>query len=390
MSVSLEISRTSVGWRAPRRLAVRGFFVMWLFAGMWAISTPTLRAATFLWTDSSTDFNSSTSWFLVGGGSGAPGINDRGLFYQASFGNSPNITASTSVGGIELVSGGGALIFSAASSTTLTLGSSGLVNYSSNSLTMNSGNLSLALNANSTFVGDGTISLGSSLAGFANAGFTLTLDGTGTGSAIGRAISGTGGLVKSGTGTWALDAANSYTGTTTVDTGVLRIGAGSNASSAVTVNVGGTLQLAAANAFSSPTLVTLAGGTIQVFGGAFNQSFGAAPLSLAASSTFDFGTGLGATAVVFGDTSGQTWIGTLLVSNFSTAGGDTLRFGTSNTALTGGQLAAISFDGIAAQIDGSGFVTPVPEPEAIASLLGAASLAWFVWRRRQRVSAAAA
>ena len=85
-----------------------------------------------------------------------------------------------------------------------------------------------------------------------NGGFTLTLVGAGNG-AISSPISGAGGLIMNGTGTWVLDGAslfshNSYTGTTTVNSGTLQLASsgfgtlGNGSSNNVVVN-GGILDL---------------------------------------------------------------------------------------------------------------------------------------------------
>ena len=56
----------------------------------------------------------------------------------------------------------------------------------------------------------------------ASAGGTLTLTGAGDGD-LSYKLPGSGGLVKSGTGTWTLNQANTYTGNTTVQAGTLRL-----------------------------------------------------------------------------------------------------------------------------------------------------------------------
>lgn len=56
---------------------------------------------------------------------------------------------------------------------------------------------------------------------------TLTLSGSGNGY-IAKILSGSGGIIKFGTGTWSLVRTNSYTGPTTVNDGILSLGNGSN------------------------------------------------------------------------------------------------------------------------------------------------------------------
>lgn len=194
-------------------------------------------------------------------------------------------------------------------------------------------------------------------------------------------------LAKSGIGTLSLTAnANSASGGTTVNGGVLRLTGTANSIGAVVVNTGGTLQIGATNTLVNTTALTLNGGTLQISGGAFSQDFGTTALRITAASVIDFGTGLGASAIVFGASNLQSWSGSLTISNYSTAGGDTLRFGTSASGLTGAQLTLINFDGIAAQIDASGFVAPVPEPATYAVAIGLGVFAFVGSRRRRAVT----
>jgi autotransporter-associated beta strand protein len=75
----------------------------------------------------------------------------------------------------------------------------------------------------------------------------LTLDGAGSGE-IQKSIEGNGTVTKTGSSTWTLSVANSYTGPTTVNAGTLRLGNGSNNTNLadnadVIVAVGATLHL---------------------------------------------------------------------------------------------------------------------------------------------------
>jgi len=99
-----------------------------------------------------------------------------------------------------------------------------------------------------------------SLSGYSSvelAANTLTTGSNNNNTVYSGEISGTGGVVKTGTGTWTLSGANSYTGSTVVSAGQLDLHGGSalSDSSAVTVNSGATLRL-----FANETIGSLAGG----------------------------------------------------------------------------------------------------------------------------------
>jgi hypothetical protein len=99
----------------------------------------------------------------------------------------------------------------------------------------------------------------------------------------------------------------------------------------------------------------------------------------------NFGSISGANSFSIADSSALTWeASTFIVQNFEN-GIDTLRFGTSASGLTAGQLSKIQFgaDGPLAQIDGFGFVTPIPEPSSLA-MLGLAAVGVGLIRRFRR------
>ena len=121
-----------------------------------------------------------------------------------------------------------------------------------------------------------TMTFGSASGAVVLSGGTLNLD-TSTGStitvnntsdSISTVLQGTGGkLIKSGAGTLTLSGNNTYTGTTTVSTGTLKISGLLRSTSALVVS--GTLDVAATNAFTSGHRVALnapitinAGGTV--------------------------------------------------------------------------------------------------------------------------------
>jgi autotransporter-associated beta strand protein len=104
-----------------------------------------------------------------------------------------------------------------------------------------------------SIAGSGSVVLGSQ---------QLTVGGNNATTSLSGVISGTGGsIVKTGTGTWTLTGANTYGGGTTVNAGILQLGAGGSllATGALTVN-GGTFDL---NGISQAVgALSGAGGTI--------------------------------------------------------------------------------------------------------------------------------
>jgi autotransporter-associated beta strand protein len=154
------------------------------------------------------------------------------------------------------------------------------------------------------------------------------------------------GLTKNDLGTLILGRANTYTGATVLQQGVLQVGA------AGVIPTGSTLVITNSTS-DRATFAT----------GGFSQNLG--PLSVqgvdwALQRVIDVGNG--ASALAFADSSSLDWNNMpLLVVNY-TPGVDSLRFGTSSAGLTATQLGLIRFADFAyatAQIDSSGYVTPV-------------------------------
>jgi autotransporter-associated beta strand protein len=127
-------------------------------------------------------------------------------------------------------------------STPVTISSAGTFDLNDQSITVRS--VSETANSNG-----GSINLGSG---------TLTIAGDYTGDRFQNTITGTGNLVKNGTGTWVLYGTNTYSGTTTINSGVLRInnvdGLGT-IDGLVTVNTGGVLELNAGVNYPAQALV---------------------------------------------------------------------------------------------------------------------------------------
>lgn len=279
------------------------------------------------------------------------------------------LIATSAVTGSEVagsISGAGNLLINSGTNRVMILSGN---NTYSGTTTIRSGTLrtgsTTALSSNSALALTGTLNL----AGFSNSigslsgtggvtlgSATLTTGGLNANTTYSGVISGTGGFTKTGSGVQTLSGDNTYSGATTVN--------------------GGTLAIGAADRIANASDMVLGGGTFVT--GGFNETLDT--LTVNANSTIDFGAG--ASALVFSASNAIAWSGTLTLLNFD-IGTDSLKFGTSFSALSLAQLDAISLAGYTASLDSGGFVvfSAIPEPSTYAALLGAAGLTLAVARR---------
>ncbi|MCP5532120.1 MAG: autotransporter-associated beta strand repeat-containing protein [Akkermansiaceae bacterium] len=137
---------------------------------------------------------------------------------------------------------------------------------------------------------------------------------------LGLSTATNGSLIKSGAGTLELASTSFYTGSTTISAGTLALGStGSIASSA-----------------------SLAIGEAAILGTADGTSYSAGTLSVTGAATIDLGTGA---TLSFADSSAVDWSGGTLDITGDFVSGTSLRFGTTNAALTEAQLLLITVNG---------------------------------------------
>jgi fibronectin-binding autotransporter adhesin len=221
----------------------------------------------------------------------------------------------------------------------------------------------------------------------------LNLTGSGNGTLSG-VLASVSGVNKSGTGTWTLFGANTYTGSTDVQGGTLTLAASSGSAlgstSAIIVDFGGTLLLGADNQINNSATMALGEGTFAKgnFSEGSTSTAGLGALTLVAvGAHLDFGTGtVGTLTFASFDPNGFV----LTIDNWTSGMADRLIFGSDQTS----NLSSFSFTGYdAGAVEfslGGGFyevtaagVAPVPEPSTYGA--GALALTALVYHQRRRL-----
>lgn len=374
------MSGTMSCWKPPGTgfaSSAAGARVFFIFAISLLLLPCVSNATDRVWTGGTTTWGTSSNW-----GGTVPVSGDNAVFSSTFASNKePTLgTTSATVGGIWMTGssigvnvaiGGSAVLSLNGNTINGTPGLGILVNNTTAfTLTINApvalGGAQSWTNNSTNLLTIGAVNLNA---------FALTVNGTGN-TTISGVVSGTGSIQKAGAGTLILSGANTYSGTTTINAGTLKIGANNSLpSTAVTVSGSGagvvaTLDL---NGFSDTiSSLTLGGstttsgasvvtglGTLTLGGNvtydATNNPLGATiagNLALGATRTFTIGdstsaaTDLSVTAVISGTTFGivKAGSGTLSFSGANTFTGQltiqtgTLSISSINNASTNGVL----------------------------------------------------
>ncbi|RLT06564.1 MAG: hypothetical protein DWI23_01535, partial [Planctomycetota bacterium] len=340
--------------RSLRRLAVIA-----TACAIVGLSTVPVFAATYYWNTTTTGlWTTGANWSnaISGGTTGvAPAAADTVVFNQSAINGSETIQLGvpTTIAGMTFANTGATTITANASgSQALSIGASGIVvNAGAGAVTI--GNASNAVPITMTAAQSWTNNSTSGLTivnNVTNGGFLLTVAGSSSTVSIGGAISGSGGLATSSTGTLILTGQNLYTGTTTISGGALSIGNGgttgsiANASNVVNGSAlvfnrsdaiaysgtisgagvlamrgGGTLTLTGSNLFTGNTFVQ--NGSLVLTGGTNRLQTGAG-LVLGGEATLGklvLGDGTGASSQTFGFISTSGSGGSIVGGNAATS-----------------------------------------------------------------------
>lgn len=338
------------------------------------------------------DWGSSTSW---GPGTGYPnGAGDSAINLQEVTGSVvQNVVGGVTVG---IINNNPTTPGNSAQNVSWTI-------TTNTSITMDSGSTSPAQINNSQTVGTSTLTINSGIGG----GLVLATDLTVTNAnatglvTISAPISGAHNVAVGGIGTTIFSGTNTYSGTTTIDTGTLNAASASalGGTSAVTVNTGGTLLFSGntTDRINDAAMITLAGGTLNTAGLSEGTptSPGMGALTLTSASTIDLGTV--ASVLAFADSHLSGWTGALRILNWSGSltgdGTDQVYFGTNSGGLTTAQLNQISFYsdggstllGTAAILADGEIIPALPIPEPSTWIGGAMAFGAIVFVSRRRL-----
>jgi autotransporter-associated beta strand protein len=218
----------------------------------------------------------SGTWTLTGSNTytGATNVNAGALNVQSG-GALAGTSSVTVASGAALQLQGG---ISTSSAVALTLNGTGIA--TNGALENVAGNNTysglIALGSNSTIGSDaGTLTL-SNTGAITGSGNNLTLTGSGNGTLASIIGTGAAAVTKSGSGTWTLTGANTYTGGTTVNAGTLVVGVNGALSDAGVSVTGGTLQLGAGTGQAQMTSLSITGnGALDVNNNHFILTYGA-------------------------------------------------------------------------------------------------------------------
>jgi autotransporter-associated beta strand protein len=342
-----------------------------------ALTAASVSATNFTWKLGTgtgvdvTNFNDSKNWQPNSGPPGAVGPTDQAIFSNEGS-LQVNLNSSTTIGTLSFASPGASgrsYVLSSVGGAVLTIGSGGIVNNSGTAQTVN---FNLALGASETYnAASGNLLFGGSTINLA--ANTLTVAGA-SDTIISAVISGTGGLIKNGTGTLNLNGANTYTGPTVLNAGTIGLGAAQT--------IGNITLAGTGTALNQNNTGTTTFGTLTVNG--------TPSINLAASGSLVF--------------SGATWTSGLLTINNWTGGAydpNVVNSGATGSAIfittqpSDSFLANVQFTGDSypqgaqwvTTVNGAGELVPVPEPGVYASIFGLGLLGFAVARRRMLATA---
>ena len=245
------------------------------------------------------------------------GISIAGLTFDTAAGN--YFIGSTNGNSLLLTSGGTIQILSSLTATNATE----TINAP---LVIEGANYTFANNsANGTGAGAGTLNIGGQVSSGVSGAIVLALSGTNTNANTirGNIINGSAttlAITKSGTGTWTLSGANSYTGTTTLNSGTLNLNSSGAVGTGQFAINGGTIDNTSGTAITGQTNnSTIALSNNFTFGGSNSLSLGVGAVSANADITITL-SGNNANTLTFGGTltNMRTNVGIGIIANNAT------------------------------------------------------------------------